>query len=546
MFCAKCGSQNSDRSMFCINCGAPLKESGRNAGPGVRNAAPVNPGIRSAASAAPAFGARASGGLSESLRSLILSPLFLTAAIALSVQVLMSIIAAASGYSPYSALINNILNNPELGYYVNPQEYYAVMGVMNRVGTAGAIIANIPVIVITAGLWILFAQARSQSQRMTATGITMIRVVVIVQFVLFAIGFLLGIVSLFIGLAALSREVENAALIVIVCLIIFALVGYLTFSYYIKVIKMLGSARDVIMIGRKTAPAYLYVMVLTFIGAGFQCISAFGSLFSAGILGFLSTAAAAVFGICCGLLMNRFNTLEGTAPAQGRPEVNVAVQIQPGAPYNAPMRNQAPEAPMNSPAPGAPMNSPVPGAPMNSPASGAPMNSPVPGAPMNSPAQNGPVQAPPFGSPMQQGSPAPNLPPFIPPKPGTIVMNFDEEEDKRRRYANEGTMVLNNDNFVMPPAKLIRVGDQKEFPVTKPQFTIGKAYGNVDCFIDGNPAISRKHAMIEYKDGKFYIVDTRSTNHVFLDGKMIPVDTPVPLEYGTKIRFADEIYLFSE
>ena len=98
----------------------------------------------------------------------------------------------------------------------------------------------------------------------------------------------------------------------------------------------------------------------------------------------------------------------------------------------------------------------------------------------------------------------------------------------------------------MPQAKLIRMRDQAQIPITKPSFTIGKAYGNVDYFIEDNPAISRKHAMIVLNDGKFYVMDTKSTNHVYVDGKQIPSETPVLLTDGVKLRFADEVYQFSE
>ena len=45
---------------------------------------------------------------------------------------------------------------------------------------------------------------------------------------------------------------------------------------------------------------------------------------------------------------------------------------------------------------------------------------------------------------------------------------------------------------------------------------------------------------------KFYIVDLNSTNHVYVDGKAIPADTPIPIIDGTKIRLADELFTFNE
>jgi len=98
----------------------------------------------------------------------------------------------------------------------------------------------------------------------------------------------------------------------------------------------------------------------------------------------------------------------------------------------------------------------------------------------------------------------------------------------------------------MPSAILVHVDDGKETRITKPNFTIGKAYGSVDLFIDNNSAISRKHAEIIYKDDGYYIVDTNSTNHVFVDGKKISAGIPVPISDGTVIRLGNEAFEFRQ
>lgn len=61
----------------------------------------------------------------------------------------------------------------------------------------------------------------------------------------------------------------------------------------------------------------------------------------------------------------------------------------------------------------------------------------------------------------------------------------------------------------------------------------------------GSWASSGPHALIALNEGKFYVMDTNSTNHVFIDGKPIPPQTPVMLADGMKVRFADEMYQFS-
>ena len=494
MFCPRCGSQNGDQMKYCERCGAPLNafDNGR---------------------AMPHAGTPVySGNLMGALRGLISSPLYLVAVIGFTTQIVMTIIASATGYSQYAALFYRMLNESGLDYYLDYQTLSTVNNIINNTNIMSAAISNAPSIAICAGLWILFAQAHDQMKRIDTTGFTVIRIVVIIRFVLYALGLALGVILTFIGIVVLNSYVDDVWGIGLGIIVLILAFGALTILYYLKVLKMIGSAKDIIISDRKTAPAYLYVIVLTFIAAGLQCISALSALLTQGILFFLANAAGATACICFGLLMNKFNKLEmQQAPGQ----INVSVNIQGNAPYGgAYNRPQAPVQP--------------------------------------SPMQQAPVQP----SPMQQAPVQGRQPNYIPdynpamqanikvPKPGTTVLGYDEEE-KKNRYASEGTMVL-SDNFNMPQAKLIRMRDQAQIPITKPSFTIGKAYGNVDYFIEDNPAISRKHAMIVLNDGKFYVMDTKSTNHVYVDGKQIPSETPVLLTDGVKLRFADEVYQFIE
>ena len=110
---------------------------------------------------------------------------------------------------------------------------------------------------------------------------------------------------------------------------------------------------------------------------------------------------------------------------------------------------------------------------------------------------------------------------------------------------NEGTMLLDGDQMI-PLAKLVRLRDQKPVRITKKQFTIGKAKEGIDYCVDGNPAVSRRHAEIVFRDGGFYIVDTNSTNHVYVDDRMIPPGMPVRITDGTRIRLGNEMFQFSE
>jgi len=281
--------------MYCQKCGAPLSRQNGNGGGYRRSVSPV---LRAANMVG-------SEGIAGALRRLILSPLYLVAAIALSTQVVMYILASVAGSSPLMGAIYSILNNSELGYYMDYSQFYQILGMMNRTSAVGAIISNIPTIAIVAALWILYAQAHNTMQQMNTTGITIIRIVQIIRLVLYGLGLLLGIIGVLISIAALGDYIDNFAVIAILIILFIAIFGSLTVIYYLQTIKLLGSANDIILRGQKTSQASLYVIVLTFIAGGFQCISAFSSLFSGGVLAFLSNAAMATSSIAFGLLMNK-------------------------------------------------------------------------------------------------------------------------------------------------------------------------------------------------------------------------------------------------
>ena len=92
---------------------------------------------------------------------------------------------------------------------------------------------------------------------------------------------------------------------------------------------------------------------------------------------------------------------------------------------------------------------------------------------------------------------------------------------------------------------LIRRKTNERVCINKPVFRIGKERSYVDYFIGDNSAISRSHANIVNRDGQYYIVDTNSTNHTFVNGGMIGSNTETCLSHGSVIRLADEEFTFN-
>ena len=91
---------------------------------------------------------------------------------------------------------------------------------------------------------------------------------------------------------------------------------------------------------------------------------------------------------------------------------------------------------------------------------------------------------------------------------------------------------------------LLRLKNNERINIDKPVYRIGKERSYVDYFIGDNSAISRSHANIITRDGKYFVMDTNSTNHTFVNGSMIQSNVEVPLEHGTMLRLADEEFEF--
>lgn len=91
---------------------------------------------------------------------------------------------------------------------------------------------------------------------------------------------------------------------------------------------------------------------------------------------------------------------------------------------------------------------------------------------------------------------------------------------------------------------LIRSKNNEKISVDKPVFRIGKERSYVDYFIGDNPAISRSHANIIIRESKYYVTDTNSTNHTFVNGMMIQSNSEVEIAHGDKIRLANEDFEF--
>ncbi len=91
---------------------------------------------------------------------------------------------------------------------------------------------------------------------------------------------------------------------------------------------------------------------------------------------------------------------------------------------------------------------------------------------------------------------------------------------------------------------IIRVNTEERIMITKATFKIGKATRGVDYTVSGNGAVSRQHAAIIQKDGVCYIKDNKSTNHTYVNGRLVEEGAEEILTHESTIKLGDEEFIF--
>ncbi len=128
----------------------------------------------------------------------------------------------------------------------------------------------------------------------------------------------------------------------------------------------------------------------------------------------------------------------------------------------------------------------------------------------------------------------------VPNKP----LNFGETTVLGGGGVGETTVLSSATETIKNDPHLIRSKNNEKIPLNKPVFRIGKERSYVDYFISDNTAISRGHANIVDHNGEFFVVDTNSTNHTYVNGAMIQSGVETKLAHGDKVRLANEDFEF--
>lgn len=117
-----------------------------------------------------------------------------------------------------------------------------------------------------------------------------------------------------------------------------------------------------------------------------------------------------------------------------------------------------------------------------------------------------------------------------------------EEEEAEEEDGEAETQLLGQSK---PVGELVCVRTKEAATIDHTDYKIGKERKNVDFCIMDNTAISRIHASIVIRNDAYFIVDNRSTNYTFVNGKRIQPGREIPLRSGDEIVMADEEFVFS-
>lgn len=95
-----------------------------------------------------------------------------------------------------------------------------------------------------------------------------------------------------------------------------------------------------------------------------------------------------------------------------------------------------------------------------------------------------------------------------------------------------------------PAAFLVHPNRGMQIPIDHFPFRVGKEVHSCDYAVPENKAVSRTHADITWRDGRYYIRDLDSTNGTYLNGQPIPPQQEEELLPEMQVRLANELFLF--
>lgn len=262
--------------------------------------------------------------LLDAIRRLASSPLFLVAAILTSLAALLSMFASIS--SPVD--ISNALREfgrvlAEKGYDIDLSGLE--QSIASSSGISSALTGMIPSLLTVLGVWLVYGAAKNRTKRMSTAGLTILKVLQVISLVvicivtaLIVLGSLAGVVF---GAAYLSEEVydiDEATIIAMVVAIIVAsvlLVMVLSILCEAKLIKTINGMRKTLATGEVQGKTSMYVVVMLYIFAAFECSTGFSMLFSGKIVAGLSVLCTAAIIVLFAIVLVKYRKITSNSSA---------------------------------------------------------------------------------------------------------------------------------------------------------------------------------------------------------------------------------------
>ena len=96
---------------------------------------------------------------------------------------------------------------------------------------------------------------------------------------------------------------------------------------------------------------------------------------------------------------------------------------------------------------------------------------------------------------------------------------------------------------------LLRTRNNERIPLDKPVFRLGRetsggAFGKNDYVIADNPYVGNSHAVIMTRNEEYFLIDSNSQNHSFLNGEQLLPGGEARLTHGARFSLANEEFEF--
>jgi pSer/pThr/pTyr-binding forkhead associated (FHA) protein len=91
---------------------------------------------------------------------------------------------------------------------------------------------------------------------------------------------------------------------------------------------------------------------------------------------------------------------------------------------------------------------------------------------------------------------------------------------------------------------LLRCSTNETILINKPVFRLGKEQSYVDYFVANNVMVSRSHADVITRSGRYFVKDLNSTNHTYINEREVPPQCEMELQDGDLLRLGNEEFVF--